>query len=57
MNIVKYKMLKSPELTGEWEHKLRQIERGAYTKEQFMSELTDQIVKIVSEVKQDPYKK
>ena len=57
MNIVKYKMLKSPELTGEWEHKLRQIERGAYTKEQFMNELTDQIVKIVSEVKQDPYKK
>ena len=57
MNIVKYTMLKSPELTGEWEHKLRRIEKGEYSKELFMNELTDQIVKIVKEVKSDPYKK
>ena len=53
MNIVKYRMLKSPELTGEWEHKLRRIEKGDYSKDLFMNELTDQIVKIVKEVKED----
>jgi DNA topoisomerase-3 len=28
--------LASPELTGEWEHKLRLIERGKMTRDEFM---------------------
>ena len=32
-------LLKSPELTGQWEHKLRQIERGSYSLQDFMQEL------------------
>jgi DNA topoisomerase III len=31
--------LASPELTGEWEHKLRLIEQGRLTREQFMKEI------------------
>src|ERR1044071_653669 len=32
--------LASPELTGEWEHKLRLIEQGKITREQFMKEIS-----------------
>ncbi len=33
--------LKSPELTGEWEYRLKQMERGAYDPAQFMTEVCD----------------
>ena len=36
---IKNDLLKSPELTGQWENKLRQIERGQYTSNEFKSEL------------------
>jgi DNA topoisomerase-3 len=33
-------ILTSPSLTGEWEHKLRKIEEGEMTREQFMQEIS-----------------
>ena len=43
-------LLKSPELTGQWENKLRQIEKGKYTSAQFKSELYNMIRKLTDEV-------
>ena len=43
-------LLKSPELTGQWEHKLRQIERGSYSLQDFMQELERQLVTMIKEV-------
>ncbi|MCS7064348.1 MAG: DNA topoisomerase III [Methylacidiphilales bacterium] len=43
--------LRSPELTGEWEYKLKQIEAGEYTREQFMSEIVQLTRTIVDRVK------
>jgi DNA topoisomerase-3 len=43
--------LNSPELTGEWEHKLNRIERGLYTRPEFMQEITGLARKIVAKIK------
>jgi DNA topoisomerase-3 len=43
--------LASPELTGELEHHLRQVERGDRTSQDFMSEITDYTVEIVDRAK------
>jgi DNA topoisomerase-3 len=43
--------LASPELTGEWEHKLRLIEQGKMTREQFMKEITELVRKVVGVIK------
>jgi len=43
--------LASPELTGEWEHKLRLIEQGKLTREQFMKEITELVRKVVGIIK------
>ena len=40
-------LLKSPELTGQWEKKLRDVESGNYPVKQFMEELKDMTYKIV----------
>ena len=53
IKIISSKMLKSPELTGQWEKKLRDIEKGAFTLESFMSELETQLVDIIKEVTGD----
>ena len=41
-------ILTSPSMTGEWEHKLRLIEEGAMTREQFMKEITQLTEEFVS---------
>jgi len=41
ISLIRDERLKSPELTGDWEFRLKQIERGAYAPEQFMSEVAD----------------
>jgi DNA topoisomerase-3 len=41
----------SPELTGEWEFKLTRIERGMYTRPEFMKEITDFTRKVVAKIK------
>ena len=40
-------VLTSPSLTGEWEHKLRQIEEKEMTREQFMQEISKMTVDFV----------
>ena len=53
IRIIKAKMLKSPELTGQWEKKLRDIEKGTFTLDAFMDELYEQLVSIIKEVTND----
>ena len=53
IRIIKAKMLKSPELTGQWEKKLRDIEKGTFTLDAFMEELYEQLVSIIKEVTSD----
>ena len=43
--------LGSPELTGEWEHKLKLIEAGKLTREQFMAQINDLVRTVVDTVK------
>ena len=44
-------LLKSAELTGLWEKKLREIERGEYTAQQFLTELKEMTSGVVRDVK------
>ena len=46
-------LLKSPELTGLWEKKLREIERGDFGAQQFLDELKQMTTEVVREVKSD----
>jgi DNA topoisomerase-3 len=43
--------LGSPEMTGEWEHKLKEMEHGRLDRETFMSEIKDMTRRIVDETK------
>ncbi|HSQ41821.1 MAG TPA: DNA topoisomerase III [Fibrobacteraceae bacterium] len=43
--------LTSPELTGEWEHKLGLMERGQYTRDKFMHEIVDLTRRVVDRIK------
>jgi DNA topoisomerase-3 len=43
-------LLKSAELTGQWEHKLRLIERGEYDVQSFKKELVEMVVDITNSV-------
>jgi DNA topoisomerase-3 len=43
--------LTKPELTGEWEHKLRQMERGQLSRTTFMGEIRNLTTDIVSKVR------
>ena len=44
-------LLKSAELTGLWEKKLREIERGEYTAQDFLAELKEMTSGVVRDVK------
>ena len=44
-------LLKSAELTGLWEKKLREIERGEYTAQDFLNELKEMTTGVVRDVK------
>jgi len=50
---IRDELLKSAELTGLWEKKLRQIERGDYQAKDFLEELKDMVKNIVFNVKSD----
>ena len=50
---IKEELLKSAELTGIWEKKLRQIEKGEYEPRQFIRELKEMLIEIVSNVKSE----
>src|SRR3954447_15451052 len=43
--------LASPELTGEWEHKLKLIEQGKLTREEFMKQISELVRKVVTVIK------
>lgn len=43
--------LTSPVLTGEWEHKLRLMEKGQYSRSDFKQELSDLTVQILNTIK------
>lgn len=53
IDIIKEEMLKSCELTGIWEKKLRDIEHRKYDAAAFINELKEQITTIVNEVLAD----
>ena len=53
IGLIRNPTLKSAELTGQWEHKLRQIERGELSSENFLGELSALVREMVQEVKQD----
>lgn len=51
---IKEELLKSAKLTGIWEGRLRQIERGAYSASEFIDQLKEMIVEITRAVMTDP---
>ena len=51
INTIISPLLKSAELTGLWEKKLREIERGEYTAQQFLDELKQMTTDVVRELK------
>ncbi len=53
IGIIREELLKSCELTGIWEKKLRDIEHKKYDASQFIDELKEQITEIVNEVLRD----
>jgi DNA topoisomerase-3 len=43
--------IRSPELTGEWEYKLKQMEQGKLKRDEFMSHITEQTQVMVERIK------
>jgi len=54
IDLIREELLKSCELTGIWEKKLRDIEHQKYDAGQFIQELKEQITAIVQDVMADP---
>ena len=53
IQVIQEDLLKSAELTGMWEKKLRQVERGQYAAKDFLDELKAMVTEIVFNVKSD----
>ena len=53
IQLIREELLKSAELTGIWEKKLREIERGQYDAQQFLEELKQMVTEIVMAVRSD----
>lgn len=56
IDTIQTEILKSPELTGIWERKLRLIEKGEYAMETFKQELIQMVIDLTTEVKTANYK-
>ncbi len=54
IDLIREELLKSCELTGIWEKKLRDIEHKQYDAQQFINELKQQVTDIVRDVMTDP---
>jgi len=54
IDLIREELLKSCELTGIWEKKLRDIEHQKYDAQQFINELKAQVTDIVNDVMRDP---
>lgn len=50
IDTIQNELLKSPELTGDWERKLRLIEKGEYAADTFKKELIQMVVDLTNEV-------
>jgi DNA topoisomerase-3 len=53
IQVIRNPTLKSAEMTGQWEKKLRQIEAGEFEATEFLRELQQLVDEMVQEVKQD----
>ncbi len=53
VGLIQNELLKSAELTGMWEHKLRQIERKEYSAQDFVQELKAMVTEVVNSVLAD----
>lgn len=56
IDTIQNELLKSPELTGDWERKLRLIEKGDYEPAVFKQELIQMVMDLAYEVKSSSYK-
>ena len=57
IQIIQEDLLKSAELTGQWENKLRRIEAKQYEAKQFIDELKQMLFQIVNNVRNDSSRK
>jgi DNA topoisomerase-3 len=57
ISVIANDLLKSAEMTGNWEFKLRQIEKGNYSAEAFIKEMKLMVSELVSQVKNDTSKR
>lgn len=53
IHTIENELLKSAELTGLWEKKLRQIEKGEYDPKMFLDEMKEMVSQLVEEVKRE----
>jgi DNA topoisomerase topB len=53
IGVIKEELLKSAELTGQWENKLRRIEHHDYSASQFIAELKQMVCELVDTVLRD----
>ena len=53
IDVIQEELLKSAELTGQWENKLRKIEQGVYEAGVFINELKEMVIEIVRNVRSD----
>ncbi|MDR1876435.1 MAG: DNA topoisomerase III, partial [Flavobacteriaceae bacterium] len=57
IDTIQNELLKSPELTGTWERKLRLMEKGEYESELFKQELIEMVTGLTHEVKNSQYRR
>ena len=57
IGVINNELLKSAELTGNWEYKLRQIEKKAYQAEDFIQEMKIMVGDMVTQVSGESYKR
>ena len=54
IDVIKYELLKSAELTGKWEKQLREIESGTYPPQRFIGEMKSMVSQLIGQVRQQP---
>lgn len=57
IGVINNELLKSAEMTGNWEFKLRQIEKGEYEAEAFLKEMKLMVSELVNQVRNETNKK
>lgn len=57
IGVINNELLKSAEMTGSWEFKLRQIEKGEYQAEAFLQEMKTMVSDLVSQVRSETNKR